>query len=557
MDPSTVDYSVENRWRFRKRQTEGMLDRPDLVLAYEAPTANEAPETVENDNSNELDDEKTHERLDLGRNDRPARVAEDGPLPLLLIHGMRLSGAQFHPILATPEMKTLAQRHGIQTPDVPGHGKNEALRFSVEASSRVFCGPVLADTEDGTEFDWDAEKRRMASLLDPYRPGGRGRDGGGAKVVEKVKSVVEGLAEMASTLPRTASETLKRLGVDGRGSPERPERSEGLLDQPPSSSNSNGPLPSLSSSPERMPNRTASPANNPAPLRPHIIGGTSLGSYLSLSHALLHPQSISALILMNSCLNPTFPLAFPYLAFTQLMTTWSDSGPIRRLYDKGLERYVERGRTRDEVSGVLAGGSYFRGGGEAVARGVLGWDYLALASAFVAATSKYWNETRRLRILLMNGSDDFLFLLHEPQFIKVFSAPHILLSVVRIPESGHLSFLDNPRFVGSAIANFVARVQEEHEFGETIERPEDGEEVRDVGGVEGWKRRLVGVGTSGDGKEEIRQSLELGEREAQMEAEEEVKKEGIMGRLSVLRGWLGLGEKDEQGRGRGKIPLFR
>jgi pimeloyl-ACP methyl ester carboxylesterase len=309
-----------------------------------------------------------------------------------------------------------------------------------------------------------------------------------------------------------------------------------------------------------------------------VICGTSLGSYISLAHAFLHPESVAGLVLMNGGLNPTYPLAFPYLAFTSLMSTWSDTGPIRKLYDKGIEGYLNKGRTKEEVDGVLEGGSFFKGGGEAVGKGVLGWDYVAMAGAFVDKvgfkTEVYRrggssfdlppqtkpttpsSTPRRIRILILNADSDSLFLLHESSYIRAFTSPHILLSVSRIPDSGHLSFLDNPGFVGQKIASFARRCGEEEKAGETIERSWDGEELRDVGGVEGWKKRLASRG-----KAELDSvadaGLEMDEKAVRASlSEAEGERSAVGGAkevspLSRIRGWLGLGERGAVASGSG------
>lgn len=483
------------------------------------------------------------------------------PLQVALLHGMRLTGTQFAPVVATPHFRMVkAAGHNVLTPDIPGHGRNATVEYSVEATSRVVCEALEGLT--WKDARWTAERERMGRELNAFRPSsGKQQD-----TINRRSRSSDGLLDKVKqgfslSLPRNTSAS-SLMGTLTR------KTATTITDSSAPLENTSAPSPATATPPAKAPPKLALRAAtgedadlahetlqaelaslDPPPyslsVPRSVIAGTSLGSYMALAHAFLHPQSVAGLVLMNGGLNPTYPLAFPYLAFTALMSTWSDTGPIRKLYDRGIETYLEKGRTKEEVQGVMEGGSWFRGGGEAVGKGVLGWDYVAMAAALADKTAPSEGSSeqlaeRRLRVLLLNADNDALFLLHEQAYIKAFSKPHILLSVARIPDSGHLSFLDNPEFVGKALSSFIRRCAEEEKEGKTIERAWDGDELKDVGGVEGWKRKLASKEKPSVGEKEAGDLLESEEMVAKGEALESVRNATDKA-LATLKGWLGLG----------------
>ncbi|KAI9032932.1 hypothetical protein DFJ74DRAFT_753717 [Hyaloraphidium curvatum] len=496
-------------------------------------------------------------------------------LPIVLLHGMRLTGTQFRPVLRAREFgPVLAGGHDVATPDIPGHGRSAQLDYSVERTARVVAEAL---GESYGDKEWEAEKERWGKELNPFRPYAgrkspgperastlgrkRSADGistssGSSAASTAIASITERVRSLSRSLPRGASfSSLLRSAADAADAP-RPESTPPPATLPAvlipglavRAATEDDPLLAQESFAAELASLDPPPPRGP---RRHVLAGTSLGSFMALASAFLRPDAVAGLVLMNGGFNPTYPLSFPYLAFTTLMSTWSDAGYIRKLYDRGLEGYVDKGRTREEVEGVMEGGSFFKGAGEAVSRGVLGWDYVAMAAAFVEKTKHLYPQTatptgrppRKLRILLMNGANDALFLMHEPAYVRALSAPHTLVSAVRIPNSGHLSFLDNPPFVAGALARFVARVQEEEEAGCLIARDGDGEELREVRG-EGAKPPSGAAVTQGDknspGMGTLRRKLEKEESEAAEAAAGAGK--AVWGREwgDKLRGWLGL-----------------
>ena len=164
-----------------------------------------------------------------------------------------------------------------------------------------------------------------------------------------------------------------------------------------------------------------------------ILVGLSLGGYVSMTVAGLHPERVRALVLAGSTREPSGPtrVAFWFIGWGLSVAP----EPVLRAYIAWLYR-ARYGR--DVAEAILANGYFAKGGGAAIRT--------LSSSRFRERLAAYGGP-----VLVINGDLDLVFRLGERRFIEGLDG----ITSRRIRSAAHLSNVDRPEEFSKAVEGFI------------------------------------------------------------------------------------------------------
>ena len=173
------------------------------------------------------------------------------------------------------------------------------------------------------------------------------------------------------------------------------------------------------------------------PGRPALLVGLSLGGYVAIEVAEMHPGRVSGLVLAGASAEPVGPVTVPFRVFAWIM----EHRVTARLFALGSGAFFRVRYPRAIAQPIVRGGFWSKGGADAI-RTLVGRRYLE-------RVQRLWTP-----IVIVNGALDPVFRPGgDPWAHGARRGRHVV-----IPRALHLSNLDRPSTFSRVVAEALEEV---------------------------------------------------------------------------------------------------